>query len=141
MCSWLEGERFLVSVRILARNALRLLDEHLSTNEHLFCVDHVVDSIEEHGKLVRASNQRQLELNLLLHQGKELLVCKRKFQIRISLHQFNHSQKQGSCLHQSVHLTGIDYVTLQFAVGFLLECSEVIHHGRAKRQHLQQHVG
>ena len=70
----LESERFLVSVRILVRNALRLLDEHFSTNEHLFGIDHVVDCVEEHGELVCASDQRQLELDLLLHQGEERLV-------------------------------------------------------------------
>ena len=34
--------------------------------------------------LVRASNQRKLELNLLLYQGKELLVCKRKLHRKYS---------------------------------------------------------
>ena len=93
MCTRLESERFLVSVGILTRNTLRLFYEHFSANKHLFGVDHVVDCIEEHGKLVCASDQRQLELDLLLYQGKELLVCKRKLQIRISLHQFHHSQE------------------------------------------------
>ena len=44
-------------MRILASNALRLLDEHLSANEHLLGIYHVVDCIEEHGKLVCASDQ------------------------------------------------------------------------------------
>ena len=54
----LESERFLVSVRIFTRNALRLLDEHFPANKYLLCVDHVVNGIEEHSELVCASDQR-----------------------------------------------------------------------------------
>ena len=77
MCSWIESERFLVPVRIFTGNTLRLLDEHLSTNEHLFCIDHIIDGIEEHGKFVRASDQRKLELDFLLHKCKKLIIRER----------------------------------------------------------------
>ena len=73
----LESERFLVSVRILARDTLRLLDEHFPANEHLFCIDHIIDGIEEHGKFVRASDQRKLELDFLLHKCKKLIIRER----------------------------------------------------------------
>ena len=73
----LESERFLVSVRILARDTLRLLDEHFPANEHLFCIDHIIDGIEEHSELVCASDQRKLELNLLLYKGEKLIIRKR----------------------------------------------------------------
>ena len=77
MCTRIESERLLVAMRVLAGNTLRLLDEHLSADEYLLGIYHVVHGIEEHGKLVCASDQRQLELDFLMYEGKELIIGER----------------------------------------------------------------
>ena len=56
MSARIETKRLLVAMRILTGNALRLFDEHLSANEYLFGIYHVVYSVEEHSKFVRASD-------------------------------------------------------------------------------------
>ena len=57
MSTRVEAECLLVSMGILAGNTLWLLDEHLSPYKYLLGINHIVDGIEEHGKLIGASDQ------------------------------------------------------------------------------------
>ena len=89
----------LVASGILSCNLLWLLDEELTPLDDLFRIDHIVDSREEHGQLIRTSDEGELESDFFLRNLEELCVCKRKMKAGISLYQFHRAEEQRSSLH------------------------------------------